>query len=133
MRRAGTVLVAALVAGIPPGCGGSAGDLLAIEVSGGFQGGAVRLTVTSDGQGRCDDGELRVLPSERVIEARELERDLGGLAEEGASFEEPGPDRRRFVARTRAGTVRWTEGANELPSVLPRAALLERQLEQELC
>ena len=133
MRLPGVALAAALIVAIPAGCGGSAGDLLAIEVSGGFQGREVRLTVTSDGRGRCNDGELRALASELVIEARELERDLGGLAEDGASFEEPGADRRQFVARTRAGTVRWTEGASELPSVLPRAVLIERQLEQQLC
>ena len=130
-------------------CGGEAGDLLALEVSGGFQEQPLRLTVTEDGRGSCDGGELQPIPSQRLIEARDLERDLGGLAEDGASFGPPGAvddgregerggaedaeDRRRYVARTRAGTVRWVEGSPELPEVLPRAALLAQQLEDDLC
>ena len=132
MSRQAAVLAAAVVA-VLAGCGGSAGDLLAIEVSGGLEGRSTSVTVTSDGRGRCDAGPLAQLPSERVIEAREVERELGGLAAGGASFDEAGADRRQYVARTKAGTVRWTEGASALPAVLPRTALLERRLEQDLC
>jgi hypothetical protein len=129
VRWASTLLVACALAG----CGGSAGDLLAIEVSGGFEDRTVRLTVTSDGRGRCGTEELRGLTSGRVIEAREVERELEALAEEGASFGGGEGDRRSYVARTRAGTVRWSEGEPGLPAVLPQAALLARQLESELC
>lgn len=127
------IAACALAACALAGCGGSAGDLLAVEVSGGVEEQPVRLTVTSDGQGRCGTGELRGLTSERVIEAREVERELEPLAGEGASFETAGGDRRAYVARTRAGTVRWSEGAPRLPAVLPKAALLATQLERELC
>lgn len=129
-----TAVAAALMALVTlTGCGGSAGDLIAIEVSGGLAGEAVRLTVTADGRGRCGEGELRRLPSERLIEARAVERELAGLAEDGPSFGEPGGDRREYVARTRAGTVRWIEGSLGLPPVLPRTVLLERALERDLC
>lgn len=127
------VAIAIVAAALAVGCGGSAGDLLAVEVSGGFQPQTVALVVTSDGRGSCDAGELRGLSSERVIEAREVERELGGLATDGASFGEPGGDRRAYVARTRAGTVRWVEGAPGLPPVLAKTVLLARQLERELC
>ena len=133
MRGAATALatVAALAAAA---CGGSAGDLIALEISGGFEGERVRLTVTQDGRGRCDDGALVPIPSERLIEAREVERELAGLSGEGESFEAPsGPDRRSYVARTQSGTVSWTEGASGLPPVLPRAALLAQQLREDVC
>lgn len=129
MRWASILVLACALAG----CGGSAGDLLAIEVSGGFEDRTVRLTVTSDGRGRCGAGELRRLTSDRVIEAREVERELEAFAEDGASFGEAIGDRRSYVARTRAGTVRWSEGEPRLPEVLPQAVLLARQLERELC
>lgn len=132
MRGAAIALAVALAI-VSAGCGGEAGDLLAVETSGGFEGDAVRLTVTSDGRGRCDAGELRPLPSERVIDAREIERELTPLAEDGASFGEPSADRRGFVARMRAGTVRWAEGEPGLPPILPRTVLLARELERELC
>lgn len=125
---------ASAAAGLLIGCGGSAGDLLALEVSGGFQSGPLRLTVTDDGRGRCDGGALEPISSERLIETREVERELEGLAEEGARFPATGrADERRYVARTRAGTVRWSERAAALPEVLPRTALLAQQLQEDLC
>lgn len=132
MRCAAAIASAAALA--VAACGGSAGDLIALEVSGGFEDERVRLTVTQDGRGRCDDGALAPIPSERLIEAREVERELGGVAGEGESFETPSaPDRRSYVARTQFGTVAWTEGAPGLPPVLPRAALLAQQLRDDLC
>jgi hypothetical protein len=127
-RRA--LLAAALLAG----CGSSPGDLIAIEVSGGPAGGANRLVVTSDGRGRCDAGALTQLPSDRLLEAREVERELQDLAEKGAAFEAaPAADRRRYVARTQAGAVRWTEGQPGIPAPLPEAQLLALRLERQLC
>lgn len=116
------------------GCGGEAGDLLALEVSGGVEPEPVRLTITDDGRGRCGDGDLRAISNDRLIEARAVERDLEGPAEDGSSFPASGEaQRRRYVARTQAGTVRWAEGAPGLPDVLPRAALLAQELRDELC
>jgi hypothetical protein len=132
--QAGRLVVAWTTVGLLASCGGSAGDLLALEVSGGFQSEPVRLTVTDDGRGRCDDGALEPISSERLIEAREVERELEGLAEEGARFAGgKGAEGRRYVASIRAGTVRWSEGGAALPEVLPRAALLAEQLQDDLC
>ena len=72
------------------------------------------------------------LPADRVIDARELEKDVADLARRGASYP-PAPDAREYVLRTKAGTVRWSEGRRGLPSVLPRAQLLELQLQRVLC
>ena len=132
--RAGLLVVACTSVALLASCGGSAGDLLALEVSGGFQSEPVRLVVTEDGRGRCGDGALEPISSERLIEARDVERELEGLAEEGARFDgRESADGRRYVASTRAGTVRWSEGAAGLPEVLPRAALLAQQLQDDLC
>ena len=129
-RLASAIAVAAALA--VSACGGEAGDLLALEVSGGLQDAPLRLTVTEDGRGTCDGGELRPISGDLLIDARDVERDLEPLAEDGASF---GSDdrRRNYVARTRAGTVRWVEGGEDLPEVLPRAALLAQALQDELC
>jgi hypothetical protein len=114
------------------GCGGGAGDLLSITVSGGFAPTRHTIVVSGDGRGSCDRGPLKELPSDRVIDAREIERDAADLARRGATYP-PSPDARAYVLRTKAGTVRWSEGGRGLPSVLPRAQLLELQLERLLC
>ena len=114
------------------GCGGSAGDLLSISASGGIAGGTHTIVVSGDGRGSCDRGPLEQLPAARVIDAREIEKDVGDLARRAATYP-PSPDARAYVLRTKAGTVRWSEGARGLPSALPRAQLLELQLERALC
>jgi hypothetical protein len=133
-RRAAVAVWTTATVCVLGACGGSAGDILALEVAGGFQGEPVRLTVTEDGRGSCDGSELRPIPSERLIEARELERELEPLARDGAAFEDTAAaDRRSYVARSNDGVVRWTEGAPNLPEVLPRAQLLAQDLIGDLC
>lgn len=133
MRRAHGWLAGAIALAVA-GCGGSAGDLLALEVSDGPAGDERRITVTQDGRASCDGGELEPISSALLIEAREVERELAGVAEEGGSFESSDAGHRRtYVARTRAGTVSWTEGEPHLPAALPRAAALAERLRADLC
>jgi hypothetical protein len=114
------------------GCGGDPGDLLSIEASGGVAGGKHTVVVSGDGRGSCDRGPLKQLPADRVIDARGVERDAGDLARRAAEY----PARqgaRRYVMNTKDGEVRWSERTPGLPSVLPRAQLLELQLQRLLC
>jgi hypothetical protein len=130
VRRAALAAAALLAVG----CGGSAGDLLALEVAGGPRGGTDRLVVTDDGRARCDGGELEAIGSAELIEAREIARELTGLANEGRSFPAASErGRRHYVARVREGTVRWTEAAPGRPEVLPRAELYALRLGRVLC
>ena len=127
------VRLAALAAvGLLAGCGGEAGDLIAIEVSGGAAGGDRTIVVTGDGRGSCDDGDLSNVDSDLVVEARAVERDIEELTNESREFPER-RGRRRYVVRTDDGVVRWSEGTPGLPAVLPRTALLTLRLERELC
>jgi hypothetical protein len=115
------------------GCGGSAGDLLSLRVSGGFAGTAHTIVVSGDGRGSCDKGDLKELPSERVIEAREIERTTRKQARDAADFPSRVADGRQYVLTSKEGTVRWGEGAAGLPKALSRAQLLALRLERALC
>jgi hypothetical protein len=114
------------------GCGGSAGDLLSISAAGGVAGGKHTVVVSGDGRGACDRGPLKERPSDRVIAAREVERDAADLAKRSTTYP-PRPRARSYILKAKAGEVRWSEGAQGLPSVLPRAQLLELQLQRALC
>ena len=132
MRR----LAAALLAGgLIAGCGGEAGDLMAIEIAKGpARGRALEIVVKSDGRATCNDGSEETIPSDLLIDARELERQLGDLAEEGANFFPPtGAGRREYVVRIKAGTIRWSEGDRGLPQELPRLQLFALRLDRLLC
>ena len=127
MRRALAVAIVTMA-----GCGGDAGDLMAIEVSGGGAGADRRIVVTGDGRGTCGGGDPENVDSDLVVEARDVERDIESLANDSRAFPERG-GRRRYVVRTDDGVVRWSEGTPGLPEILPRTALLTLRLERELC
>jgi hypothetical protein len=132
MRRpiAGGLAAAAVAIG---GCGGAPGDLLSISARGGVAGGTHTVVVSGDGRGSCDRGTLEQLPADRVIDARGIERDATDLATKATDYPPPRQGARRFTLNTKDGEVHWSERTPGLPSVLPRAQLLELQLERQLC
>ena len=131
MRRIAPALLAGLIAA---GCGGEAGDLMAIEASGGkARGGPLDIVIASDGRASCNDGEEEAIPSDLLIDARELERELGDLADEGARFGSASGDRREYIVRIKKGTVRWAEGDPGLPAELAETQLLALRLDRLVC
>jgi hypothetical protein len=125
-------LAALAAAAVLAGCGGEAGDLMAIEVSGGAAGAKRTIVITGDGRGSCNDSERENVDSDDLVEARDVERDIEELADDSRQFPERA-GRRRYVVRTDDGVVRWSEGTTGLPDVLPRTALLALKLERALC
>jgi hypothetical protein len=115
------------------GCGGTSGDLIAIEVSGGFQPKTVAITVTDDGRGTCDRGPLKPISGQTLLDAREIQRELAPYANQARVFPSAGADQRQYELRMREGAVTWPEGGQGLPPALGKAVLLERSLEQQLC
>lgn len=128
-------MVTALTVVWATGCGGESGDLIAIEVSGGVAGNRERvdMVVADYGQAACNGGEHEAIPSGLLIDAREVEREIADLAEDGARFPATGNDQREYVVRTKDGTVRFAEGEPDLPEVLPKAQLLAVRLERAVC
>jgi hypothetical protein len=130
MRRAALALAATVAA--LAGCGGSAGELLTISATGGG-GPPYRVVVTGDGRGSCNGGQERVLPSQHVLDAREVERDLTEPAKARASYTSGSAGARRYVASTKDGIVTWVEGARGAPPVVAKAILLTQNLKRDTC
>ena len=131
MRRALALVTAAVALG---GCGGSPGDLIAIEVTGGAANREQQIVIRSDGQASCNGGATRDIGSNALIRAREIERDLAEYAERAAVYERGAPrDAVTYAARTKDGTARWRERAQGLPPVFPRAQLFALQQGRALC
>jgi hypothetical protein len=130
MRLAAAALAAAVVA--LAGCGGTAGDLIAISTTGGGTPHG-RYVVTGDGLGSCNGGKDKTLPSQVVLDAREVERELTDYAEKRSSFTNGPPGARRYVASTKDGLVTWTEGARGAPAVIGKAILLTQNLKRAVC
>lgn len=130
MRRAAVGL--AVLAAALTGCGGPAGDLIAISVTGGGTPHA-RYVVTGDGLGSCDGAKEKTLPSKTVLDAREVERELTDYAKKRSSFANGPAGARRYVASTKDGIVTWTEGARGAPTVIGKAILLTQEMKSDLC
>jgi hypothetical protein len=133
MRRlsagaAAVVLAAAALAA----CGGDAGELMTISTHGGA-GDNHRFVVTGDGRASCDGGDLRALPSEYVIDAREVERELKEYAKRRAAYTAAPAGARRYVASTDDGIVTWVEGARGAPPVVAKGIVLVQELKRDLC
>jgi len=143
MTRRATVLGAAAAAVVAAtaatGCGGEAGDLLAVERSGSIPGARLELRVTVDGRAACNRGALRQLPSEQVIAARRVERALAG------EEEDPGPAARdlrlrpgprsilRYRARVEAGSVAFADTSRGQPPAFFQVAKLARDVARGTC
>jgi hypothetical protein len=123
MSRAALIATVAGVLAVA-GCGGTAGDLLALEVSGGAGNVHDTLRITDDGRASCNSGKLMTIPNEQLLAAREDKRLLRPLAKKAATFPGAIAGAREFVARSQDGTVSWSEGAPRLPTAIGRATLL---------
>jgi hypothetical protein len=129
LRRAPLALAAAAALA---GCGNPGGDLIAIEVREPTAGTPIqRLVVTDDGRGSCNGAQLERLESERLLEAREVERELQHLAEDDARLR-PIAGRRAYRVETPHGSVGFSEGDRSDPA-LPKATALALVLRRELC
>jgi hypothetical protein len=115
------------------GCGGSPGDLLSIDVSGGPANRKQSIVVQDDGQAKCNGGPSKDIGSQALIDAREIERELGDYAERAAVYESTSADATHYVARTKDGAVRWDDRARGLPGVLAKAQLFALQQGRVLC
>ena len=121
------------------GCGGAAGDLLAVERSGSIPGARLDVRVTVDGRAACNRGELRQLPSDQVLTARRIERALAG------EDDDPGPAARdvrlrpgprsimRYRARVDAGTVAFADTSRGQPPAFFQVAKLTRDVARGTC
>jgi hypothetical protein len=133
MRRALAAVAAAIVAAAAlAGCGGDAGELITISTHGGG-GDNHRFVVTGDGRGSCDGGAQQTLPSDHVLDAREVERDLKDLAKRRAAYTDAPAGARRYLASTNDGVVTWSEGAHGAPPVVARGIVLVQELKRDLC
>jgi hypothetical protein len=138
MLAAATAALAAVGAALV-GCGGEAGDLLAVERSGSIPGARLDVRVTVDGRAACNRGDLRQLPSDQVLAARRIERALAG------EDDDPGPAARdvrlrpgprsimRYRARVEAGTVAFADTSRGQPPAFFQVAKLTRDVARGTC
>ena len=130
MRQLLAVLAAAAAAA---GCGSPSRDLFDVRRSGEGRNSTVRLTVADSGLARCNGGPEKQIGSERLLDARELARDLEQLA----TFAIELPPERNSLLRYRValqqGTVAFSDTSRNRPPEFDRVAALTTDVVENVC
>ena len=129
MRRAAVAVALALAAA---GCGAESADLFAVRRSGPDPNANLTLVVSDGGSVTCN-GRRHDLGADRLLEARELARDLGKQAELQLHLpREPGTDL-SYRVRLEAGTVSFSDRSRAMPQDFYRLAFFTKRVAEDVC
>jgi hypothetical protein len=128
-RRAALLLAAAALLG---GCGAPSADLFAVDRSGADRNANVRLVVNDGGTVTCN-GREHTLPSEQLLDARALARDLADDAKVGIDLA-PGADSvLSYRVRTPDGDLRFSDTSRPLPKELVALTQFTKDVTEDVC
>lgn len=130
-RAVATVAVAAASLAAA-GCGTPSADLFVVERSGELPDADLHLVVGDGGAVECD-GEERPISSDRLLEARDLARDLAPLLERGVRLPPGERSLLRFEVTGEEGTIAFSEGSPGLRPVMARVVRFTRDVARDAC
>ncbi len=131
-KRASCAAVATLLAGGAAGCGTPSPDLFVVTRDGASAGAKLELLV-SDQTARCNDGPVKNLSSEQILEARDIRDDLIDVQEGLVAMATPPPAQIfSFAVRTEMGTLRYSD-TTQRPPIFPRLSRFTRRVAIDTC
>jgi hypothetical protein len=131
--RAGLAASAIVLALVAAGCGTPSKDLFVVERSGEGPGAKLTLLVSDDGSVRCNGEKPRDMGSERLIEARGLERELSVQLDVRRVFP-PGDDAvLSYTVRLEDGNLEFSDTSPRIPPELLELAAFTRELSKQVC
>ena len=129
MRVAIALALAALLAA---GCGSPPPDLFEVERSGADRNANVTLVVSDGGSVSCD-GRDHALDADRLLTARQLERDLEPQAQLGVDLP-PGPGTDlSYRVRMEGGSVSFSDRSADIPRTFQRLAAFTKDVTERVC
>jgi len=117
---------------VTAGCGTPPPDLFVIERSGADRNANIELQVSDGGSVRCD-GEEHALDGDRLLTARQLNRDLASQAELGLELP-PGPGTvLSYRVQLENGTIAFSDRSEGLPRTFQRLAAFTTDVAERVC
>lgn len=116
-------------------CGSASADLFAVERAGEGAGARLSVVVSDDGTVRCDGRKPVPLGAQRLLDARQLARDLEKPAALGLELE-PGRAQDttfRYVADLEAGRIKFADSSRGIPPSFQRLAAFSRDVAKAVC
>jgi hypothetical protein len=130
MRRRLLLLVAAALSAA--GCGSPPPDLFVVDRSGSDRNANLELLVNDGGSVRCD-GHRHPLDADRLLQARQLERDLEPQAQLGLELP-PGPGTiLSYRVRMEGGTIAFSDRSRDVPPAFQRLAAFTKDVAEQVC
>ena len=129
MRRAAALTLVLVLAG----CGTPSADLFAVDRSGSVPGARLRLVISDGGTVTCNGARPVDLPDTRLLDARELQRDLKDDAERHLELRPRPGSVLTYRVRTPDGTLRFSDNSRGATAALDRVALFVREVAQQQC
>ena len=130
MRRAlGALLAVTLLAG----CGAPSADLFEVVRSGKDRNANLRLLVSDDGTVRCNKRKPVPMGSQRLLDARELARDLEKQAALGLELPREKGSILSYRVRLEAGTVAFSDRSRGLPKTFSRVEAFTADVAERVC
>jgi hypothetical protein len=123
--------VAALLAALC-GCGTASPDLFVVERSGADRNANVELLVSDGGSVKCN-GKEHPLDADRLLTARQLQRDLAPQAELSIELP-PGPGTQlSYRVSMETGTIAFSDRSRGVPSTFQRLAAFTKDVTERVC
>ena len=131
--RAATAVAATAAAVLLAGCGAESADLFAVQRSGADRNANVRLIVNDGGTVTCNRGKPKALPGKALLQARELARDLEAQAQLSIDLPPASNSILRYVVRTPAGRVAFSDTSARRPKSFDRLAGFTKDVVEDVC
>jgi hypothetical protein len=126
------VLAALPLAALLAGCGTRSPDLFVVDRSGPDTNANVELLVNDGGSVTCN-GKQHPLDADRLLKARQLERDLEPQAQLGIQLPKgPGTDL-SYTVRMEGGTIAFSDRSAGVPNTFQRLAAFTKDVIERVC
>ena len=127
-----SVLAALPLAALLAGCGTRSPDLFVVDRSGPDTNANVELLVNDGGSVTCN-GKQHPLDADRLLKARQLERDLEPQAQLGIQLPKgPGTDL-SYTVRMEGGTIAFSDRSAGVPNTFQRLAAFTKDVTERVC
>lgn len=127
-----TALAALALAALLAGCGTPSPDLFVVDRSGPDRNANVELLVNDGGSVTCN-GEQHPLDADRLLKARQLERDLEPQAVLGIELPKGPGTELSYRVRMEGGTVAFSDRSAGIPNSFQRLAGFTKDVTERVC
>jgi hypothetical protein len=114
------------------GCGAPSPDLFEVERTGRDRNANVDLVVSDGGSVTCNGAE-HALGAERLLQARQLERDLEPQAQLSLELPRGRGAILSYRARMEAGTIAFSDTSRDVPAPFQRLAAFTADVAENVC